>query len=145
MAEMSERRLLLLFSGLLALVVVAASFAIRNAKVPETVALMDLPLASLSFNVPTTQQCENAGGIVKYERVSECFDAPDVHDACSFPGVLCFTDGNGATCREARSSYCVCATDEQCPASMVCEGPKGGEHRCVDGPGKPIKAVPMIR
>ncbi|TAK03900.1 hypothetical protein EPO34_01950 [Patescibacteria group bacterium] len=147
MAEISERRLLLLFVAALAVIAAAATFAIRTAKAPETVALMELPLATQEpFNRPATEACEAAGGTVRYERVSECFDTPDVHDACSFPGVICFTDGSGATCREARASYCVCATDDQCPSGYECEGPSKGEKRCLQtSPGKPIKAVPMYR
>lgn len=147
MAEISERRLLTAFVTALALIALSATFAIRSAQAPESVALMDLPLASTDpFNRPATEACKAAGGEVRYERVSECFDTPDVHDACSFPGVICFTDGDGATCREARASYCACLTGEQCPVGYDCEGPSKGEKRCVQTvSGKPIKAVPIYR
>ena len=144
--EISEAKLLLLFSGLLAVVVIAATFAIKSAKAPETVALMDLPPASqAALNRPAPERCEQAGGTVRFERVTECFDAPDVHDACGFPGVLCFTDGNGSTCREARASYCACESDDQCPIAFECEGPKDVEKRCVPAPVVPVMAKPLPR
>lgn len=144
--DVSEAKLLLLFSGLLAIVVAAAVFAIRSAQAPEQIALMDLPPASQApFNRPAPDRCEEAGGTVRFERVTECFDAPDVHDACDFPGVLCFTQGDGSVCREARAPYCACMDDGDCPDAYVCEGPKGREGRCTEAPPVPIKAKPLYR
>lgn len=144
--DISEARLLALFSSLLLVVVAAATFAIRTARAPEQVALMDLPPATqAASNRPAPDRCEEAGGTVRFERVTECFDAPDVHDACGFPGVLCFTQGDGSVCREARASYCACEADEECPDAFVCEGPKGKEGRCASAPAVPLKVPPVYR
>lgn len=144
--DVSEAKLLAICSALLAAVVVASFFAIRSARPAEQVALMELPPATQSaFKRPDPARCEEAGGTVRFERVTECFDAPDVHDACDFPGVLCFSRDDGATCREARASYCACMADDDCPDAYVCEGAKGREGRCAEAPPVPLKGKPSPR
>ncbi|OGL66761.1 hypothetical protein A2856_03280 [Candidatus Uhrbacteria bacterium RIFCSPHIGHO2_01_FULL_63_20] len=136
--EISERTLLIVFVPLFLLVIVTASWAIRSSRAPEQVPLEALPLATqVMYGHPSPSICEAAGGAVRYERVTECFSGPGVHDACEFPGVLCFTGGDGSVCREARAPYCACEGADDCPDRMVCQGPQVGETRCVPSPSYP--------
>ena len=128
----SERNLLIVFLVALALVVGLSSFALRR-PVTRTAAVNveDLPTCSQCLAgtaKPSSAQCQDAGGTVRYRRSSECYSEPNVHDVCGF-GVPCFTNGHGSTCLDVKEPYCQCEADAQCPDTFYCQF----DQRSVDG------------
>jgi hypothetical protein len=119
----SETKILLVFGAALVVVIVLASLALRQPPAEiEQVATADLPDCTTCVDPqePTIEACLASGGTVKYRRFTECFDQPDVHDACGF-GVPCFTNADGYYCRESKDPYCHCESDDQCPDGHYCQ------------------------
>jgi hypothetical protein len=146
---MSEKKLFIAGSAALAIVVALALFAAKQATAPSDMTkLEDLPLSTYSQTFdPDPSDCEAAGGEVRYERSSQCFSEPDVHDVCGF-GVPCFDGGQGYRCIDVKDPYCACTSDDQCPDGYGCD--KGyAPDRCIrnvdeNGP-PPYPAKPIYR
>lgn len=118
-----EKRILMI--GILLLVVVIGLAVVAMQRAPEVadqIATEDLPTCTTcvdSFE-PDRDACVASGGTIKYSRFTECFQEPDVYDACGF-GVPCFTSGEGTYCREVKDPFCHCESDDQCPENYYCQ------------------------
>ncbi len=120
---MSERRILIAFVCALGAVILLAVVAMqRPVDIPEQVATADLPTCTTCVDgfEPEMDACVASGGTIRYTRFTECFNEPDVYDACGF-GIPCFTSGDGSYCREAKDPFCHCEADTQCPENYYCQ------------------------
>jgi hypothetical protein len=119
---MREDRIILVVGTVaLALVIAGATFAIRGSRVQPMVPVGELPLATPVVGWdPSTESCIQAGGSVEYERSSECYDEPDVTDACNW-GIPCFFPYQGTECYDVRRAFCACETSDMCPTGYSCD------------------------
>ncbi len=107
----------------LALVVVAASLAIRRpSPVQESLAIEDLSTCTQCADPdePSPASCVEAGGTVRFRQFRECVRQPNVRDVCD-TGVPCFGERNDLVCRDTKDPYCHCETNDQCPEGFSCQ------------------------
>ncbi len=116
--------------GMIVIVGFGAWASFQTKSTPASVTSIEsLPLAQdLYWDHLTPEVCEEAGGIIRYERTSECHSSPNVREFCS-PLLLCFDDRQDSTCYDVKRPYCYCESDDQCPDGYRCDG-KGKNRAC---------------